>query len=174
MTVDSRSTATPPRPQAWAGEPLSLVLYVASRVLAARCRPRLGELGLTFPQYLVMLVLWERGPVTVTELGDVLGLDSGTLSPLLKRLEFAGLVDRRRQREDERRVEVSSTPAGDALRGPAQELEADVRAALPHMTLAYEDLLRALRELIGGGRPHAHGQAGGPRSEGAPSGSPAR
>lgn len=75
----------------------------------------LEELGLTYPQYLVMLVLWENEPRGVKELGEELGLDSGTLSPLLKRLEALGLVERRRSGEDERRVAIHLTSAGRAL-----------------------------------------------------------
>lgn len=129
------------------GDHLSLVLHVAARALAGRCRPRLERLGLTFPQYLVMLVLWDRGPTTVGELGAFLQLDSGTLSPLLKRMEASGLVDRRRRPDDERRVEVSATAAGEALRGPAQEVEAHLRATHPRSSLAYGALLEALRDL---------------------------
>lgn len=75
----------------------------------------LDELGLTYPQYLVMMVLWEGQPRSVRELGSELGLDSGTLSPLLKRLESLGFVERRRSAADERRVEVFLTPAGAKL-----------------------------------------------------------
>jgi len=78
-------------------------------------RPLLDELGLTYPQYLAMLVLWEDEPRSVRELGNELGLDSGTLSPLLKRLEALGLVQRTRSAEDERRVDVSLTDAGRSM-----------------------------------------------------------
>ncbi|CCH20219.1 Transcriptional regulator, MarR family [Micromonospora lupini str. Lupac 08] len=93
-------------------------LYAASRALTDVYRPILDELGLTYPQYLVLLVLWERpdDAPTVSELGTELRLDSGTLSPLLKRLEGAGLVVRRRSARDERRVEVGLTERGRALR----------------------------------------------------------
>ena len=94
-------------------------LYSASRAATAVYRPVLDELGLTYPQYLVMLVLWENEPRGVKELGEELGLDSGTLSPLLKRLETLGLVERRRSGEDERRVAIHLTPAGRSLSGPA-------------------------------------------------------
>ena len=94
-------------------------LYSASRAATAVYRPVLDELGLTYPQYLVMLVLWENEPRGVKELGGELGLDSGTLSPLLKRLEALGLVERRRSGEDERRVAIHLTPAGRSLSGPA-------------------------------------------------------
>jgi DNA-binding MarR family transcriptional regulator len=90
-------------------------LYSASRAATAVYRPVLEDLGLTYPQYLVMLVLWESEPTGVKELGLDLGLDSGTLSPLLKRLEAMGLVERRRSAEDERRVTIHLTPAGRAL-----------------------------------------------------------
>ncbi|WP_431885804.1 MarR family winged helix-turn-helix transcriptional regulator [Micromonospora wenchangensis] len=93
-------------------------LYAASRALTDVYRPLLDEFGLTYPQYLVLLVLWERGddPPTVSELGAALRLDSGTLSPLLKRLATAGLVVRTRSALDERRVEVGLTADGAALR----------------------------------------------------------
>ncbi|MCX5066348.1 MarR family winged helix-turn-helix transcriptional regulator [Micromonospora sp. NPDC049275] len=93
-------------------------LYAASRALTDVYRPILDEFGLTYPQYLVLLVLWERpdDAPTVSELGAELRLDSGTLSPLLKRLEGAGLVVRRRSARDERRVEVGLTERGRALR----------------------------------------------------------
>ena len=94
---------------------LCFAMYSASRAATAAYRPMLDELGLTYPQYLVMLVLWEDEPRSVRELGEELGLDSGTLSPLLKRLETLGLVERRRSAEDERRVEVFLTDAGTAL-----------------------------------------------------------
>ncbi|WP_163164234.1 MarR family transcriptional regulator [Arthrobacter sp. Alg241-R88] len=97
-------------------------LYSASRAATAVYRPVLEELGLTYPQYLVMLVLWEDEPRGVKELGDELGLDSGTLSPLLKRLESLGLVERRRSGEDERRVAIHLTAAGRELSSKAGAL----------------------------------------------------
>ena len=90
-------------------------MYSASRAATAAYRPMLEELGLTYPQYLAMMVLWENQPRSVRDLGEELGLDSGTLSPLLKRLEALGFVERRRSAEDERRVEVFLTEAGAAL-----------------------------------------------------------
>lgn len=97
-------------------------MYSASRAATAVYRPLLEELGLTYPQYLVMLVLWEDQPRSVRELGEELGLDSGTLSPLLKRLEALGLVQRHRSAEDERRVEVFLTEAGAALSARASAI----------------------------------------------------
>lgn len=97
-------------------EQLCFPLYVASRAMTAVYRPKLEKLGLTYPQYLVMLALWERDERTVGELCQTLALDSGTLSPLLKRLEAGGFVQRRRSSADERRVEVVLTGPGRELR----------------------------------------------------------
>ncbi|MFJ5773681.1 MarR family winged helix-turn-helix transcriptional regulator [Streptomyces sp. NPDC093094] len=91
-------------------------LHAASRAFNGVYRVVLKELGLTYPQYLVMLVLWERGEQPVKKLGEHLRLDSGTLSPLLKRLEAAGLVHRERSTRDERSVEVRLTEEGEAMR----------------------------------------------------------
>ncbi|MBO1752793.1 MarR family transcriptional regulator [Actinotalea sp. BY-33] len=104
-------------------------LYSASRAITAAYRPLLDPLGLTYPQYLVMLVLWERDGRGVRELGEALALDSGTLSPLVKRLETLGLVERRRQTEDERRVSVHLTARGTALRERAESVPAHLASA---------------------------------------------
>ncbi len=98
---------------------LCFALYSTSLAMTKAYKPMLDELGLTYPQYLVMLVLWEHERLTVSELGNRLALDSGTLTPLLKRLEGAGLVSRRRDAEDERRVLVAFTEAGCKLRQSA-------------------------------------------------------
>ncbi|WP_199806978.1 MULTISPECIES: MarR family winged helix-turn-helix transcriptional regulator [unclassified Streptomyces] len=95
---------------------LCFALYAASRAVTARYRPLLDELGLTYPQYLVMLVLWDRDGSTVSDLGKALQLESSTLSPLLKRLEAAGLLRRERRPDDERSVALRLTDAGAALR----------------------------------------------------------
>lgn len=124
-------------------------LYAASRALTAIYRPVLERLGLTYPQYLVMLVLWERGPTSVKALGDSLQLDSGTLSPLLKRLEAAGLVDRARDPRDERSVVVSLTASGDRLREQATGIPRAVAEAtgVPAAELAHlRDTLRKITE----------------------------
>ncbi|MFE1361274.1 MarR family transcriptional regulator [Streptomyces carpaticus] len=97
-------------------------LHAASRAFSGVYRVVLKDLGLTYPQYLVMLVLWEHGELPVKRIGELLRLDSGTLSPLLKRLEAAGLVHRARSTEDERSVTVRLTERGDALREPAQRV----------------------------------------------------
>ena len=98
---------------------LCFALYSASLAMTRRYRPLLEPLGLTYPQYLVMLAMWQHDGRGVGELGEALSLDSGTLTPLLKRLEAAELVRRERSREDERRVEVHLTEAGAALREQA-------------------------------------------------------
>ncbi|MFI7140767.1 MarR family winged helix-turn-helix transcriptional regulator [Streptomyces massasporeus] len=97
-------------------EQLCFALYAAQRAVTAAYRPLLDELGLTYPQYLVLLVLWERGEITVKELAAALRLDYGTVSPLLKRLEAAGLVRRERSARDERSVLVAVTGRGEGLR----------------------------------------------------------
>ncbi|WP_089106580.1 MarR family winged helix-turn-helix transcriptional regulator [Streptomyces hyaluromycini] len=97
-------------------------LHAASRAFNGVYRVILKDLGLTYPQYLVMLVLWEQGDLPVKKLGEHLRLDSGTLSPLLKRLEAAGLVHRERSTRDERSVEVRLTEQGAALREQALEV----------------------------------------------------
>ncbi|MCC3291284.1 MULTISPECIES: MarR family winged helix-turn-helix transcriptional regulator [unclassified Arthrobacter] len=97
-------------------------LYSASRAATALYRPMLEEMGLTYPQYLVMSLLWEKDAQSVRDLGEALDLDSGTLSPLLKRLEAADLVQRRRAVEDERRVRIHLTDAGRALEHDARNL----------------------------------------------------
>ena len=100
---------------------ICFAVYSTAHAFNRVYKPLLGRLGLTYPQYLVMLVLWERDGLSVGEIGDRLGLDSGTLTPLLKRLEGAGYLKRSRDKADERVVRVVLSPAGDALRGPAAD-----------------------------------------------------
>jgi MarR family transcriptional regulator, organic hydroperoxide resistance regulator len=107
-------------------EQLCFALYSASRAFTRAYQPLLSPLGLTYPQYLVMLVLWEGEALSVSELGARLALDSGTLTPLLKRLEQAKLVKRRRNAEDERVVVVSLTAAGQALHQHALEVPVEL------------------------------------------------
>lgn len=98
---------------------LCFALYAASLAMTKAYKPLLAPLGLTYPQYLVLLVLWEGDGIAVSHLGERLTLDSGTLTPLLKRLEAQGLLLRRRDPADERRVLLDLTPAGRALRDQA-------------------------------------------------------
>ena len=122
---------------------LCFALYAASRAVTARYRPLLDDVGLTYPQYLVMLVLWERGAVPVKDVAAALQLDYGTLSPLLKRLESAGLIRRERRPDDERSVRLVLTDAGDELRERAKDVPPAMGEA---MSLSEEDTaqLRAL------------------------------
>jgi len=104
-------------------------LNAASRAFGGVYRVLLKDLGITYPQYLVMLVLWEHGDLPVKKLGEHLRLDSGTLSPLLKRLETAGLVRRERSIRDERSVEVRLTAEGAAMRERAEQVPRRIAAA---------------------------------------------
>lgn len=123
---------------------LCFALYSASRAVTMAYRPLLDELNITYPQYLVLMVLWEEEPCTVGRLGARLHLDSGTLSPLLKRLEASGYVRRARAAEDERRVDITLTPAGRSLEERA--------ACIPERLLGSGDAdindLAALRDAV--------------------------
>ena len=101
---------------------LCFAVYAANHAFTAAYRPLLEPLGLTYPQYLVLLLLWERDAQAVKEIGARLHLDSGTLTPLLKRMEANDLVSRRRDAEDERRVRIALTAKGEALRAEAASL----------------------------------------------------
>jgi len=119
-----------PAPSAVLEDQLCFALYAASRAMTARYRPLLDAIGLTYPQYLVMMLLWEEDNQTVGQLGARLSLDSGTLSPLLKRLTTAGLVTRHRRVEDERSVAIALTDAGRALRDKADAISEEIICAL--------------------------------------------
>ncbi|OUL99194.1 MarR family winged helix-turn-helix transcriptional regulator [Variovorax sp. JS1663] len=108
---------------------LCFAVYSASLAMTKLYKPLLDKLNLTYPQYLVMLVLWERDGLMVSELGERLSLDSGTLTPLLKRLEANGLVARIRDAADERRVHISLTTAGRRLKARAASVPACLMAA---------------------------------------------
>jgi MarR family transcriptional regulator, organic hydroperoxide resistance regulator len=109
---------------------LCFAVYAAAHAFGRAYRALLNEHDLTYPQYLVLLVLWETDGVTVSEIGRRLRLDSGTLTPVLKRLETAGLVARSRRRTDEREVEVSLTPSGRELRSQAVSVRQSVMCQL--------------------------------------------
>ena len=119
-----------PLPSAVLEDQLCFALYAASRAMTARYRPLLDAIGLTYPQYLVMMLLWEEDNQTVGQLGARLSLDSGTLSPLLKRLTTAGLVTRHRRVEDERSVAIALTDAGRALQEKAGAISEEIICAL--------------------------------------------
>lgn len=109
---------------------LCFALYSSSLLLTKLYKPHLDRLGLTYPQYLVMLVLWEHDDQVVHEVGDRLGLDSGTLTPLLKRMEAHGLIQRQRDAVDERRVRVRLTPQGRQLKVQARAVPQAMRCLI--------------------------------------------
>ncbi|WP_431903053.1 MarR family winged helix-turn-helix transcriptional regulator [Amycolatopsis thermoflava] len=126
-------------------------LYAASRAVTSLYRPLLDELGLTYPQYLVMLALWEHGELSVKDLGQALSLDSGTLSPLLKRLEKLEFVRRERRADDERSVCIRLTDKGDGLRSKAVPLPGVIGDAMglpPDELEALRATLRGLTESV--------------------------
>ncbi|MDD2845810.1 MAG: MarR family transcriptional regulator [Rhodoferax sp.] len=125
-------------------------LYSASLAMTKLYKPLLQPLGLTYPQYLVMLVLWEQDDCMVSELGERLFLDSGTLTPLLKRMETSGWLQRQRDSADERRVRIGLTSAGHALR----EKVASVPVSLLQHTHCTPSELQALREQVQKLRDH--------------------
>ena len=108
---------------------LCFALYSTSLAMTKLYKPMLEDMGLTYPQYLAMLVLWEQDGLTVSELGERLYLDSGTLTPLLKRMETAGLVSRIRAVQDERRVHITLTAAGRALKVKAAKIPGCIMSA---------------------------------------------
>ena len=124
-------TSTPIAADAWLAldKQLCFALYSASLAMTKVYKPLLAPLGLTYPQYLVMLALWENDAQTVSALGDKLALDSGTLTPLLKRLETQGQLSRERDAEDERRVIVRLTPAGRQLKVQARRIPQEIGRA---------------------------------------------
>ena len=138
---------------------LCFAVYSAGHAFTRFYKPRLDALDLTYPQYLVFLVLWEKDDLTVKALGERLFLDSGTITPLIKRLEARGLVSRHRDETDERQVRIRLTAAGRALKGKAQAIPLAVIEGAGQSLEATEALRRelvALRERLDGGS----GQAG--------------
>lgn len=125
---------------------LCFALYSTNLAMNKVYRQLLSQLDITYPQYLVMLVLWQKDDVTVSEIGEQLFLDSATLTPLLKRLESAGLINRQRTRQDERQVAVTLTEAGQALRARAEAIPEAVKCA----TACDDDALLALKLQLDG------------------------
>ena len=130
---------------------LCFALYSTSLAMTRLYKPLLDELGLTYPQYLAMLVLWERDGLMVSELGERLYLDSGTLTPLLKRLEASGLVARIRDVQDERRVHITLTPAGRKLKARAAGIPGCILSAsqcsIPEL-ISLTQQVQALRQRL--------------------------
>lgn len=128
---------------------LCFAIYACSREITRLYRPILEKLELTYPQFLTLTVLWEHERLTVKDIGELLYLDSGTLTPMLKRMEAMGLLIRVRASEDERKVYVELTEKGNNLREAALELP---EKCIPHFGLGkgeYQDLLFKMNQLIG-------------------------
>jgi MarR family transcriptional regulator, organic hydroperoxide resistance regulator len=137
---------------------LCFALYASSLAMTKLYKPLLAPLGLTYPQYLVMLVLWEQDDRAVHELGELLQLDSGTLTPLLKRLEASGLISRQRDQADERRVRIRLTDAGQRLKQAASSIPVSVMCQVGGELDAMVELrqrLHALRQSLQG-QPQAN------------------
>ncbi len=135
------STTSPPT----LDEQLCFDLYAASRAVVSLYRPLLAELGVTYPQYLVLLVLWSEGSCHVKHLGDTLHLDHGTLTPLLRRMEEGGLVTRTRSASDERFLTIDLTEAGTALGGRARGVQGQVKDVLGLSESEFTTLQASLR-----------------------------
>lgn len=136
---------------------LCFALYEASRATIDIYRPLLDELDITYPQYLVLLILWERGTCSMKEIGNLLHLDSGTLSPMLKRLEAAGFIKRQRRANDERIVDISLTEKGHTLKSRAAAIPEKFYCELDLPLEEYIHLLTSLKNLTG--RIHARSKA---------------
>jgi DNA-binding MarR family transcriptional regulator len=128
---------------------LCFPLYAAARNVTGLYTPWLKPLGLTYTQYIVLLVLWERDGISVTEIGEKLMLDNGTLSPLLKKMEQAGYIERRRSRGDDRVVEITLTEQGRALREKAKDIPAGVAGCVDLPPEKARALYVLLYELLG-------------------------
>jgi DNA-binding MarR family transcriptional regulator len=151
MTMTKSPRFDPADPAGWPAEEMlaldnqfCFALYSASLAMTKTYKPFLDKIGLTYPQYLVMLVLWQKDDVLVKAIGERLFLDSGTLTPLLKRLESSGLITRTRDDVDERQVRITLTKEGRALKKKAQDI--------PHQVLCASrqpaSILRGLRRQL--------------------------
>ena len=127
---------------------LCFPLYACARETIKLYKPYLDELDLTYTQYIAMMVLWEKNSLSVKELGEALYLDSGTLTPLLKKMEAKGLLTRRRSTEDERSLLVSLTPEGRALREKALNVPTQMSQCLKLEPGEAADLYRLLYKML--------------------------
>ena len=128
---------------------LCFPLYAASREVIKKYKPFLDAIDLTYTQYITMMILWEKTTATAKELGDKLYLDSGTLTPLLKKLEVKGLISRKRSEEDERNLLVSLTKAGAALREKAVEIPVKMAQCVLLEPQEAQELYRLLYKILG-------------------------
>ena len=128
---------------------LCFPLYACAREVIRQYKPFLDELCLTYTQYIAMMVLWEEGQMGVKELGEKLFLESGTLTPLLKKLEARGLITRTRDAEDERRLNIALTPDGAALRERALDIPAKMASCSKLDPADAAELYRILHKMLG-------------------------
>ncbi|MCL6603105.1 MAG: MarR family transcriptional regulator [Paenibacillus sp.] len=127
---------------------LCFTIYACSREITKLYQPYLDKIGVTYSQYLVLLVLWEKQQCTVKEIGEALFLDSGTLTPLLKRLQAAGLINRERSLQDERKVLISLTEQGWALQGEAVCIPGKMMEGTTMSGEEFTDLLGQFKNLL--------------------------
>ncbi|MDC6168353.1 MarR family winged helix-turn-helix transcriptional regulator [Paucibacter sp. XJ19-41] len=145
----NQTTAAPSQAEQWLqlDQQLCFALYASSLAMTKLYKPLLEPMGLTYPQYLVMLVLWEADGISVSTLGQRLSLDSGTRTPLLKRLEAGALITRRRAQDDERRVDIFLSDAGRALKAQALNIPPQLACASACSLDELVSLTRRLHEL---------------------------
>ncbi|WP_064706549.1 MarR family winged helix-turn-helix transcriptional regulator [Rhizobium bangladeshense] len=152
MKAQTAKTMEIPEEEKRLEKQLCFAVYATAHAFTRAYKPILDRVGLTYPQYLVMLVLWERSALPVKTIGEQLDLDSGTLSPLLKRLEHSGLIKRIRDLRDERQVIVSLTPKGEAMKGDVDTIMTAIGKAagctLEEMA-GMRDMLHRLRTNLG-------------------------
>ncbi|MDD2213505.1 MAG: MarR family transcriptional regulator [Oscillospiraceae bacterium] len=127
---------------------LGFPLYAVSRKVVSLYQPFLKPLGLTYTQYIVLLALWEKNPILMKDLGTCLYLDHGTLTPVLKKLAEAGLLQRQRLRQDERMVSIKLTPKGQALREAVKDLPAQIRNSIKLEQEAAASLYHLLYQIL--------------------------
>ncbi len=149
MLLDPLTPEASSPPEQHLDNQLCFAVYSTAHAFTQAYKPHLGPLGLTYPQYLVMLLLWERDGRAVNELGAPLHLDSGTLTPLLKRLEKAGLVLRRRCDKDERVMRIHLTEKGKALQDKAKDIPRDMLCAMDLTLDALVELRQTLHDIGG-------------------------
>jgi len=131
---------------------LCFPVYAASRLITREYQPHLGKLGITYPQYLVLMVLWETDGITVNDISEKLILNTNTLTPLLKRMESMGLITRKRSESDERKVEIRLTEKGRELRISASGIPQELINGIQNSALSVDKLIELrdnLNELVG-------------------------
>lgn len=147
MANKAAHSGTTPEEALALGKQLCFAVYSAAHAFNRAYKPLLDRFGLTYPQYLVLLALWQQDEMTVKRIGDEIGLDSGTLSPLLKRLEAAGYVGRQRDPGDERQVIVRLTEKGRNMKGEAFDILADIGRATGCSLEAASEIRETLHQL---------------------------